>query len=64
MSQPIPFIRRVRIKNYKSIAVCDVSLGPLTVLLGLNAAGKSNFLTRIAPVVVHSQPRRVAFRLA
>jgi predicted ATPase len=42
--QPIPFVTRVRIKNYKSIADCDVTLGPLTVLLGLNASGKSNFL--------------------
>ncbi|MFF3391707.1 AAA family ATPase [Streptomyces sp. NPDC002669] len=39
-----PFITRVRIENYKSIAHCDVQLGPFTVLLGLNAAGKSNFL--------------------
>jgi predicted ATPase len=44
MNQPIPFITRVRIANYKSIAACDVELGPLKVLLGLNAAGKSNFL--------------------
>lgn len=40
----VPFITRVRIENYKSIAHCDVALGPFTVLLGLNAAGKSNFL--------------------
>jgi AAA domain, putative AbiEii toxin, Type IV TA system/AAA ATPase domain len=42
--QPVPFIKRVRIKNFKSIESCDVELGPLTVLVGLNAAGKSNFL--------------------
>lgn len=42
--RPMPFITRVRIENYKSIAHCDVALGRLTVLLGLNAAGKSNFL--------------------
>lgn len=39
-----PFVKRVRIKNYRSIADCDVRLGPLTVLLGFNASGKSNFL--------------------
>jgi predicted ATPase len=39
-----PFITRVRIENYKSIARCDVTLGRFNVLLGLNAAGKSNFL--------------------
>lgn len=48
MKQPIPFITRVRIANYKSIAACDVELGPLTVLLGLNAAGKSNFLDALS----------------
>lgn len=39
-----PFIHRVRAKNYKSIANCDVSLGPLTYLVGPNGSGKSNFL--------------------
>ncbi|MEV7230070.1 AAA family ATPase [Polymorphospora sp. NPDC051019] len=39
-----PFVRRVRVRNYRSIAACDVELGPLTVLLGPNASGKSNFL--------------------
>ncbi len=39
-----PFITRVVIENYKSIAACDVRLGPLNVLVGLNGSGKSNFL--------------------
>jgi AAA15 family ATPase/GTPase len=43
-----PFISRVRIKNYKSIAECDVRLGPLTVLVGPNGSGKSNFLDALA----------------
>ena len=38
------FLRRVRIRNYKSIAFCDVALEPLTILVGRNATGKSNFL--------------------
>ena len=38
------FLRRVVLKNYKSIAGCDVQLGPLTFLVGPNGAGKSNFL--------------------
>ncbi|MCX6624924.1 MAG: AAA family ATPase [Acidobacteria bacterium] len=38
------FITRVTLKNYKSIASCDVRLGPLTFLVGPNGAGKSNFL--------------------
>ncbi len=39
-----PFIRRVTIRNYKSIAACKVDLGPLMFLVGPNGAGKSNFL--------------------
>lgn len=38
------FLRRVRIRGYKSIAFCDVALEPLTILVGRNASGKSNFL--------------------
>ena len=38
------FITRVVLKNYKSIAACDVRLGSLTFLVGRNGSGKSNFL--------------------
>ena len=38
------FITRVGLRNYKSIAACDVELRPLTFLVGPNGAGKSNFL--------------------
>lgn len=38
------FIRRVVLRNYKSIGHCDVRLLPLTYLVGHNGAGKSNFL--------------------
>jgi len=38
------FLRRVLLRNYKSIASCDVELGPLTYLLGPNGSGKSNFV--------------------
>ena len=44
----VPFISRVRLKNYKSIASCDVRLGPLTILVGPNGSGKSNFLDALA----------------
>jgi predicted ATPase len=48
MEQPVPFISRVRLRNFKSIAACDVSLGPLTMLVGPNGSGKSNFLQALA----------------
>ena len=38
------FITRVALRNYKSIAACDVGLRPLMFLVGPNGAGKSNFL--------------------
>lgn len=38
------FLNRVVLRNYKSIASCDVRLGPLTYLLGPNGSGKSNFV--------------------
>ncbi len=38
------FINRVVLRNYKSIGYCDVRLGPLTYLVGVNGSGKSNFL--------------------
>ncbi|WP_368671280.1 AAA family ATPase [Corallococcus exiguus] len=32
------------LRNFRSIEVCDVALGPLTFLVGPNGSGKSNFL--------------------
>lgn len=37
-------LTRVRIRRYKSLNDVEVSLNPLSLLLGPNAAGKSNFL--------------------
>lgn len=39
-----PFLTRVTLKHYKSIAGCSVALSPLTIVVGRNAAGKSNFV--------------------
>src|ERR1700723_1390963 len=43
MDDPV-FLTRVVLKNYKSIGDCDVTLHPLTFLVGRNGSGKSNFL--------------------
>jgi predicted ATPase len=37
-------IRRIHVRNYKSLRDVDVTLKPLSVLFGPNAAGKSNFI--------------------
>lgn len=39
-----PFVRKVRLRNYRSIKNCDVELSALTFLVGHNGAGKSNFV--------------------
>lgn len=46
MSRPddVRLITRVLLRNYRSIAACDVTLAPLTFLVGPNGSGKSNFL--------------------
>jgi predicted ATPase len=40
----VPFVDRLRVSGFRSIADCDVTFGPLTVLIGRNASGKSNLL--------------------
>jgi predicted ATPase len=42
--QPKELVSRVSLKNFRSIAACEVSPGPLLFLLGPNGSGKSNFL--------------------
>ena len=46
MSEPFR-INRVVLKNYRSIAECDVELKNLTFLSGPNGSGKSNFLNSL-----------------
>jgi predicted ATPase len=38
----IPHVTRISAKNFRSLEDVDVTLGPLTVLVGPNASGKSN----------------------
>ncbi len=43
-------IRRVRVKNFGCLKDVDVELGPLTLLLGPNASGKSTFIRAVQAV--------------
>ncbi|MFD8050157.1 AAA family ATPase [Streptomyces chartreusis] len=54
------FLTRLRVENYRSIGFCDVRPGPLTVLAGPNAAGKSNVLDALRFVrdAVRASPAR------
>ena len=44
MAEDRRLVTRVVLRNYKSIAACDVSPAGLTFLVGPNGSGKSNFL--------------------
>lgn len=37
-------VDRLKLRHYRSIAGCNIELGPLTILVGPNGAGKSNVL--------------------
>ena len=45
---PPPYVTRLVLKNYRSIASCDVQMSALTLLVGPNGAGKSNFIDALA----------------
>ena len=40
-------VTRVVLRDYKSIAACDVAMAPVTFLVGRNGAGKTNFLNAL-----------------
>lgn len=40
-------IKRILIENFRSILKCDLTLTPLTVIVGANATGKSNLIKAI-----------------
>lgn len=42
--RPATFVRRIGIRNFKSVGKAGVFLSPLTILVGRNGSGKSNFL--------------------
>ncbi len=53
-------IRRLRIQGYKSLRSVAVPLDPLTVLIGLNAAGKSNLFDALGLLSRLATARSVA----
>jgi predicted ATPase len=66
-------IKEIRLENWKSFPKATLFLDPLTILIGTNAAGKSNvldaldFLGQIAqgkeiPSILQSDPKALTFR--
>ncbi len=47
MNEDRRLVTRIALRNYRSIAACDVSPAQLTFLVGPNGSGKSNFLDAI-----------------
>ena len=47
-------LHRVALRNYRSIAACDVSLAQLSFLVGPNGSGKSNFLDALGFSIDHA----------
>ena len=45
------FLRRVKLRHYKSIGDCELELGRLSILVGRNGSGKSNFLDALRFIV-------------
>lgn len=43
-----PFLRRLTLRNYRSVAACRLDFGPATFLVGPNGSGKSNILDSLA----------------
>ena len=56
-------IKRIKIKNYKSLRDVDIKLQPLSVFFGPNAAGKSNFFDALQLLsrIVTSRTLKEAF---
>lgn len=48
MKPGFPPIRKLSLRQYKSIEQCDFELAPLTLLVGRNGVGKSNLLDALA----------------
>lgn len=42
-----PFLKRLKLGNFKSIRNCDLELAPLTILVGRNSSGKSTLIQSI-----------------
>ncbi|MCZ2149089.1 MAG: AAA family ATPase [Bryobacterales bacterium] len=59
-------IRRIHIRNYKSLLDVEVVLKPLSLLFGPNASGKSNFIDALQLLsrVATSRTLKEAFELA
>lgn len=47
VSPKVPFLKSLRLANFKSVESCDLELAPLTILVGRNSSGKSTLIQSI-----------------
>jgi predicted ATPase len=57
---PLPALQSVRLGSFKSYRGQDMSLGPLTLIVGRNASGKSNALDALSLLALLADERDVA----
>jgi predicted ATPase len=60
---PDTFIKRLVVKNYRSLAEIDIALQPLTVFVGKNGTGKSNLIDVMCCVLCVMRSRMAFVRL-
>lgn len=61
----VPFLRSLKLRNFKSIQNCDIELAPLTILVGRNSSGKSTLIQSIlllAQNASSSDPRGLGYK--
>jgi predicted ATPase len=46
--EPRPLIKRLRLRNYRSVGRCEIDLHALTILVGPNGSGKSNIIDSLS----------------
>ena len=55
---PAPLLRGIEVRNFRNIRAAKISLAPITVLIGENNVGKTNFLTAagcLFPVILEER---------
>jgi len=59
-------IKKVQIKNYRSLYEVEATLSPFTLILGANGAGKSNFLgsfSELSTISIRREPEQVGIEV-
>lgn len=61
LERPRAQVRRLSVSNFKSFAGADLELGPLTLLIGPNASGKSNLIEAVKLLSWMAEGQRIDY---